>query len=199
MSPLDPPAPAIVLAGGTGRRLGGVDKATITIGGVALLDRVLSSLGPVETVVVGPPRGGLGPNVRCVRESPAGSGPLAGLYAGLDAFDELPLWVRVAAVDQPWLTTGTWERLATAAIGHDAAFLHDSAGGRQVCGVVRADALLALRPDPDQLVNGPLRRVLDALDSAAVPAAGREAEDIDTAADLERSRLDQPQVHPQAD
>src|SRR4051812_33904528 len=33
---------AIVLAGGGGRRLGGVDKATLEVGGRTLLDRVLA-------------------------------------------------------------------------------------------------------------------------------------------------------------
>jgi molybdenum cofactor guanylyltransferase len=46
----------IVLAGGAGRRMGGLDKALVRVGGVALLDRVLAAARPVcdRLVVVGP-------------------------------------------------------------------------------------------------------------------------------------------------
>lgn len=50
---------AIVLAGGAGSRLGGVDKATLELDGVALLDRALAALDGLPVVVVGPPRQGL--------------------------------------------------------------------------------------------------------------------------------------------
>ena len=46
---------AIVLAGGQGSRLGGVDKAELKVGGVRLLDRALTACrGASTTVVVGP-------------------------------------------------------------------------------------------------------------------------------------------------
>ncbi|MGW6534264.1 DUF6457 domain-containing protein [Streptomyces sp. NPDC055011] len=76
---------AVVLAGGAARRLGGVDKPGVRVGGRALLDRVLAACaGARLTVVVGDPR----PTVRTVRwtrEQPAGTGPLAALAAGAAA------------------------------------------------------------------------------------------------------------------
>ncbi|MBV9348201.1 MAG: NTP transferase domain-containing protein, partial [Pseudolabrys sp.] len=39
-----PPTFGLVLAGGLARRMGGGDKARLTIGGATILDRVLASL-----------------------------------------------------------------------------------------------------------------------------------------------------------
>ena len=79
----------VVLAGGTGRRLGGVDKGGLVVGGAALLDRVLqASAAARHTVVVGEPRA-TGRVVHWAREDPPGGGPLAGLAAGLTALAEL--------------------------------------------------------------------------------------------------------------
>ncbi len=43
---------AIVLAGGSGSRMDGADKASLTIAGTTLLDRVLAAVGGAATVVV---------------------------------------------------------------------------------------------------------------------------------------------------
>lgn len=43
---------AIILAGGRGSRLGGVDKGALPVGGRALLDRVLDAARAAERVVV---------------------------------------------------------------------------------------------------------------------------------------------------
>ncbi|MFF9149607.1 DUF6457 domain-containing protein [Streptomyces sp. NPDC014861] len=76
---------AVVLAGGAARRLGGVDKPGVRVGGRALLDRVLAACaGARLTVVVGDPRPTVRP-VHWTREQPAGTGPLAALAAGAAA------------------------------------------------------------------------------------------------------------------
>ncbi|MFE9042808.1 DUF6457 domain-containing protein [Streptomyces sp. NPDC007818] len=73
---------AVVLAGGAARRLGGVDKPGVRVGGRALLDRVLAACaGAGRTVVVGDPRPTVRP-VRWTREQPSGTGPVAALDAG---------------------------------------------------------------------------------------------------------------------
>ncbi|OMH24781.1 hypothetical protein BKD30_07130 [Tersicoccus phoenicis] len=110
----EPHLAAVVLAGGRGSRLGGVDKAALTLDGRRLLDRVLDAVEPVATVVVvGPepaaPRrgapGGTGgdagyagdadagpgtgtePIVRYVRDDPPFGGPAAATAAGLAALE----------------------------------------------------------------------------------------------------------------
>jgi molybdopterin-guanine dinucleotide biosynthesis protein A len=78
---------AIVLAGGSARRLGGVDKPLLDVGGVRLLDRVLAAVATAERrIVVGPRRelDAHGP-VLWRREQPPGGGPVAAIAAALDA------------------------------------------------------------------------------------------------------------------
>lgn len=91
---------ALILAGGRGTRLGGVDKAALEVGGRSLLSRVLDGVRAARrTVVVGAvdvPDGIL----RTV-EVPQGGGPVAGIAAGLTVLGEGPGWTLVLAVDQP--------------------------------------------------------------------------------------------------
>ncbi|MBA2465562.1 MAG: NTP transferase domain-containing protein, partial [Nocardioidaceae bacterium] len=105
---------AVVLAGGTAARMDGVDKASIEIAGVTLLERALAAtMSAGEVVVVGPPF----PASRTVtwaREEPAGGGPAAGLLAGLDRFLVAPELVVVVAVDMPRVDAGTVARLTWA-------------------------------------------------------------------------------------
>jgi molybdopterin-guanine dinucleotide biosynthesis protein A len=78
---------AIVLAGGRGARLGGVDKADLVVGGQTLLERALAATaGANRTVVVGPRRPTSRP-VTWAREHPPGGGPVAALAAGLEHVD----------------------------------------------------------------------------------------------------------------
>ncbi|XVV06848.1 molybdenum cofactor guanylyltransferase [Actinosynnema sp. CA-248983] len=62
---------AVVLAGGRGSRLGGVDKAAVEVGGRTLLDHALDAVrGARRTVVVGPEKPV--PGVVWTREEPPG-------------------------------------------------------------------------------------------------------------------------------
>ncbi|HUF96497.1 MAG TPA: NTP transferase domain-containing protein, partial [Ilumatobacter sp.] len=110
----DPPTPdpptdgydAIVVAGGSGSRLGGTvpgHKAQIRLAGRLLVDHVLAAVGDAATVVCvasGLPERLLGDPLRCV-EQPVGAGPLAAVAAGL----ELVTSERVAlvAADTPFI------------------------------------------------------------------------------------------------
>jgi molybdopterin-guanine dinucleotide biosynthesis protein A len=91
---------AVILAGGTARRLGGVDKATIEVDGLGLLARAVQAVaGAARVVVAGPVRPDLPASVAWCREDPPGGGPVAGLAAALPLL-EAPL-VIVLAVDLP--------------------------------------------------------------------------------------------------
>ncbi len=63
---------ALVLAGGSARRLGGVDKSAVTIGNQTLLERLLAAVGDAGGVVVVGPRRPLAVSRRIVwtREQP---------------------------------------------------------------------------------------------------------------------------------
>jgi molybdopterin-guanine dinucleotide biosynthesis protein A len=103
MSSPYPATLGLVLAGGLARRMGGGDKALITIGGVAILDRVLAQLRPACTGII---LNANGDPVRFARYGlpviadsvPDFAGPLAGILAGLD-------WAAVNAPDIAWIAS----------------------------------------------------------------------------------------------
>ncbi|ANZ42134.1 molybdopterin-guanine dinucleotide biosynthesis protein MobA [Lentzea guizhouensis] len=167
---------AIVLTGGKGERLGGVDKAALSYRDATLLDHVLSVVDDAaQVVVVGPEKDR--PGVVWAREDPPGGGPLAGLAAGLAHVTEE--WVAVLAVDQPGLTRDTIARLRAA--GRNAVLKDDRV--QWLIGFWNtADLRGAMPAEPrDQ----PLRRTLLTLDPVEVSALPGEARDVDTPADLD--------------
>ncbi|WP_236257963.1 NTP transferase domain-containing protein [Streptomyces hygroscopicus] len=120
---------AVILAGGAARRLGGVDKPALRVGGRALLDRVLDACrGAGRTVVVGPRRPTVRP-VRWAREEPPGGGPVAAVDAGVRQ-TTAPV-VLVLSADLPFLTPETVETLLTGLRGAEGAVLVDPDGREQ--------------------------------------------------------------------
>jgi molybdopterin-guanine dinucleotide biosynthesis protein A len=180
---------AIVLSGGTGARMGGVDKAALELDGASLLERALAATaGAAEVVVVGEPVA-TSRTVAWTREDPPGGGPAAGLLAGLDRLDGDAELVCVLAVDMPRVTPGTVARLARVVTGSttvDGAVLVDAAGVPQtLAAVYRRAALLAARPARREQEQGlSVRRLVAPLRLAEVPAVGEEARDVDTWDDL---------------
>ena len=187
-SPSVPDLVAVLLTGGTGRRLGGADKASLELAGETFLERALAALAGVpEVVVVGEPVATSRP-VRFVREDPPGGGPAAARLAGLDAVGAEPTTVVVLAVDMPLVSAATIDRLLLSAAG-DGALLVDDEGRRQLlCGAYSVAALRAAAPPAGSRTGLPVRRLLADLDLVEVPALAREAHDVDEWADLERLR-----------
>ncbi|MDT0266941.1 NTP transferase domain-containing protein [Streptomyces sp. DSM 44915] len=180
----------VVLAGGAARRLGGVDKPAVRIGGRPLLDRVLAACPAIPPpVVVGPPRP-TARQVRWTREQPPGGGPLPALAAGL-ALTGRPL-VAVLAADLPFLDPDTLPRLVAALPPEaDGALLVDGEGRDQpLTAVYRAAplrrALAALGPDPAALAGRPLRGLLGRLRLRRL--AGPATLDCDTWPDIAAAR-----------
>jgi molybdopterin-guanine dinucleotide biosynthesis protein A len=104
----------IVLAGGLGRRMGGVDKGLQPLHGKAMVQHVLARLAPqVDEIVINANQnleryGALG--YRVVSDRVGGfAGPLAGLHAGLEAIAH-PLAVTVPC-DSPFLPADLVARL----------------------------------------------------------------------------------------
>ncbi len=106
---------AVILAGGKGERLGGVVKATLTVGGRRLLDRVTEAVAGTAPIYVAhgaiaPERLGLNSvHVPVADLATDYAGPLAGLVAAVAALTEVPdapeLLLSVA-VDTPFLPPG---------------------------------------------------------------------------------------------
>ena len=174
----------VVLSGGTAARFQGADKASMEVGGLTLLEHVLGALAEVpEVVVVGEELVTSRP-VTFLREDPAEGGPAAGLLAGLAGFPRPPRLVVVLAVDMPRVTPATVRRLVEAVDG-DGALLVDENGRRQyLCAAYRTEALLAAAPALEEQHGLPMRRLVDNLRLAEVPALAGETRDVDTLEDL---------------
>ena len=186
------PFSAVVLAGGTGARLGGADKASLEHDGRTLLEHSLAALSDAHEVVVVGPAVTTSRPVIFAREAPARGGPAAGLLAGRDALGEMPAWLGVLAVDMPYVRATTFRRLRDAALGSDGAFLADPTGRRQLAGVLDPARLAAreaaVAPGLAQRHGLPLRTLLDGLELVLVASHGDEATDIDTWADVRELR-----------
>jgi len=176
---------AVELAGGRGRRMGEVDKASLRISGDRLVDRVLRAArgaGASRIVAVGPPGVGDEADV-VVREDPPFSGPLAGLAAAL-AQVRAP-WVMILACDlvDPAAVVAQLrpELAAPASSGASGVILIDEEHRRQwLAGCYRAEALRAIMAGLPQPPSGPIGGALGRLALREVVAAPRSTGDIDT-------------------
>lgn len=181
-----------MLAGGSARRLGGLDKPTLSVGGRTLLDVALAAVSPARTVVVGRPRD-LGSEVLQGREDPPGGGPAAALVAGLQALtaayeDVNPAdLVAVLAADLPGIDAGAVGSLAAAVrrSGTAGAVLTDPDGRSQyLAGVWRILPLLDAAGARTSWQGGRLSDLLGPLIGVRVPADRATCADVDTTVDL---------------
>lgn len=184
---------AVVLAGGGGVRLGGLDKHAIEVDGQTLLEHALEVTDGADDVVVVGPEVPTSRPVVFTREEPAGGGPAAGLLAGIEAFrvahDALPDRVVALAVDMPLVTRATVARLLDALDADaeaDGVVLVDDEGRRQsLCAAYRVRPLLDSVPARWTSTHGlPMRRLLFGLRLVELPAHAGETHDIDTWEDL---------------
>lgn len=195
----------VVLAGGTGRRLGGADKAALLGPDGRLVDQVVLRLARIaDPVVVA--RGSLPPlpALETVQVTDDGEGPLGGILAGLDHVAAVAKEIEAAAV------------VAVDTPGTDVDVLLHLAGARGTADVAlavvddRAQPLhaiwsVAVRTRVRERLAAGERRVLDLLaglevvrvDASTLAAAGlddRFVRDVDTPGDLAAAdlRLDEP-------
>ena len=178
---------ALVLAGGLARRLDGADKPALEIGGVTLLDRVITACAEARGIVcVGPRRTTRGP-VRWTREDPPGSGPVAALAAGLTLIQSP--YALVLAADLPFLDADLVHSLWTNAAGHDGSVLTDREGRDQwLAACYRRSALTEaidrLAAEHGGVTGLSLKRLLAGFDLARVPDLAGQAFDCDTWEDV---------------
>lgn len=184
---------AVVLAGGSAKRLGGADKPGLTVGGLALLDRVLGACRAARTtVVVGGRRATVRPVV-WAREEPPGGGPLAALAAGLRLVTADR--VLVLSADLPFLDEATVAALLGAldAGSHEGVLLTDPGGRDQpLVAVYRTEPLrreLALLATEHGSPAGlPVRLLISELDIARIAAEPLASFDCDTWQDIVSAR-----------
>jgi molybdopterin-guanine dinucleotide biosynthesis protein A len=193
---MTPTTAGIVLTGGRSRRLG-VDKATLVLAGETLAQRAARRLGAVCAPVIEAGDGVSG--LVAVRESPAGSGPLAGLAAAgkwlRDRGHHTPallLAVDLPLVDEPFLR---WLRDRP---GEPTAVLRVDGRLQPVCARYGPDALLAA----GSLVAGGIRalhELFDVVEHDVVEEDEWRAVttsdtflDVDTPADAQRFGIELP-------
>ncbi len=172
----------IILAGGEGSRMGGVDKAAVRLDGRTLLTYLLEALGDEHDVIVVSPR--VIDGVDTISEQPPLGGPVAGIAAGAQSLPCAEEFTAVLAVDAPYSA----EFLPTliAAIGDaDVAVTRAADGWLQpLCAVWRTTSLHQVLAQLGDVRNQPAKALLRAVGAVVeVPGDGTEA-DYDTVAEL---------------
>jgi len=135
----------VILAGGQGRRMGGVDKALVTLGnqplGAHVAGRLAAQLAPGRLYLGAswPPErdGGLG-LPRIYDDQATRLGPLAGLLAAMRVSEALGQgigWVLSAPTDTPFLPDDLLQRLSAGARDADIVLAASAGGLCQVCGL----------------------------------------------------------------
>ena len=180
---------AVILAGGAARRMGGEDKALITIGATSLLQRVLGAVAEAERVICVGPRRSTAVDVEWTQEDPPGGGPVAALAAGL-ARVTAPVTL-VAAVDLPFLQRTVVSRLVTACMDCEAALVVDETGFPQP--LIAAYQTGPLRQRLSKLRDprgAAMKDLLEGLPYSLLEAPG-VALDCDTRVDVQLARANE--------
>jgi molybdenum cofactor guanylyltransferase len=171
-----------ILAGGAGKRLGGVSKAMLELDGRPLAVHVGEVLVQVSRPVafVCKPDTELPPITGVERwDEPAEPRhPLTGIVHALERAGGPVL---VCAVDMPWVTADACRSLLDAAPGAPAAV---AVGEGEICpvfGVYAPEALATLRAAP---AAAPLRETVQALDPSRVALPPAVLRSVNTPADL---------------
>ncbi len=148
----------IVLAGGLGRRMGGVDKGLQPLHGRAMVEHVLARLVPQVAEVVINANQNAGRyeafGHRVVGDEVSGfAGPLAGLHAGLKAASQP--FVLTVPCDSPFLPTDLAARLSAALQGNDVAVARTGEQVHPVFALVRR----AVLPNLEAFLRGGGRKI----------------------------------------
>jgi molybdopterin-guanine dinucleotide biosynthesis protein A len=192
-----PPALAgVVLCGGRSVRMG-LDKATIEVGGVTLLERAVTRLRAVcDPVLVAP--GDVSPAAGAyvsVADELPGAGPLGGLVAALRASPHRLL--AVVAVDLPWLDPALIRLLAGRIGAHDAAVCETDRGIETLHAVYARSALVAAEAalrGTDRSLRGLIERIgavrVTEAEWRAAGVSPRFSRNVNTPADLAELSLE---------
>jgi molybdopterin-guanine dinucleotide biosynthesis protein A len=168
---------AIILAGGSARRLDGTDKPTVEVDGVTLLDRAIAAAKGAERIVVVGPQRRTTQQVRWAREDPPGGGPVAALAAGLDQVEAA--YCLVLAADLPWIAPAV-PRLLSAATNIDAAVLTTTGRRNHLAAVWATDALRTAIGGLDGVSGAAARQLYVGVQVVDVSDEGDWGIDVDT-------------------
>lgn len=176
---------AVILAGGSGLRLGGRDKAALRFQGGTLLDHVLAAVAGADRIVCVGPRRATAVEVTWTREDPPGGGPVAALAAAIPLLSASA--VVVLACDLPFVERDTVRRLLDS-MHADGAMLSDERGRAQFLAAAYRREMLASRLAAMDVNGASMGSLLRGADLTEV-AGGAAARDVDTPEDLARLSL----------
>ncbi len=179
---------SIVVAGGMATRMGGLDKAMLTLGlsGKTLLEDVITAC-PGKVFVVGYPREIVvkgNDEVTWVDDLNLAGGPAAGIWSGLS--NVTSDYVFISAADQT-LSNETVTRIVSAAQGNDGAWaIRADGSGQPLCACVRTGMMRDLLA-PTQGINQSPLRLLSALNMVGVNVNPDQVVDFDTWQDVAKA------------
>lgn len=186
---------AIVLAGGSSKRLDGTDKSALVLDGMTLLARACAAVADARRgVIVGsvdhPPEGW-----DVVLEDPPFGGPAAGIGAGLVALGSASCeFIAILACDLPYAAQA-FSALRDAAdrgFGTDALIAADDSGRRQILlGIYRTSSLRAAIGQAGNLDGRSVRSLVADLSFTEIPVPAGSTVDVDTWHDVEELGIEQ--------
>jgi molybdopterin-guanine dinucleotide biosynthesis protein A len=177
---------AIILTGGTSARFG-ADKSEAILGGRALVDHLISALPDrIPIIVVGPERESFDARVLVTQETPAFSGPVAAIAAGIKLVKtEL---VAVFATDMPFGPLLIPQLMASLNDTCEAVLPLDGVGFAQpLCALYRVDALTRALLSFETVIGQSMRKLVAQMRVIQVPVTLEESQfltDIDTQENL---------------
>lgn len=175
----------MILAGGAGRRLGGIDKTAITVGDSTLLERVVAAVIDADRIICVGPERETTVDAEWTREDPPGGGPVAALTAGMQHV-RAPV-VMVLAVDLPFITREAVHRMVDSCNGGKAVLAVDSDGTPQpLLAAYPTKPLLARLSALGDGHGLPMKRVIDRIPHSLLAEPGI-CHDCDTWADVEQA------------
>lgn len=167
MDTRDPTTIGLILAGGQARRMGGVDKAFVMLGGRTLLAHAIERAGPqVDELLInanGDPSRFASFGREVIADSlPGFLGPLAGILTGLEwmkAHRPNADWLASFPCDTPFLPRDLVRRLIACAVAANTLTAVAASGGRRhgVCAVWSAK----IADTPQSVLNGLNLRKMD--------------------------------------
>ena len=171
-----------ILAGGAGRRLGGVSKATLELDGRPLAVHVAEVLAQVcePVAIVCKPDTEL-PDITGVERWDEPAEPRHPLTGIVHALERAGGPVLVCAVDMPWVTADACRSLLDAAPGAPAAVAVGEGEMCPVFGVYAPEALTVFR---SAAANASLRDTVDALSPVRVALPPRILRNVNQPGDL---------------
>ena len=171
----------IILAGGQGTRMGGVDKASVQLNGRRLVDHLLDQLDGHEVIVVSPhPL----PGIATASEDPPFGGPVAGIAAGITELDLHSEFTAILAVDAPH--SARMLPALQAAIGSSDVAVTVAADGwiQPLCAVWRTPSLIRALTSLGEVRDRPVKALLRQVAAVVeVPGDGTET-DYDSIGEL---------------